>query len=423
MSAGGDADRGRSTAGRGTGDERGTVRGRDTVALVARRELVEGIRSRPWQVALAIQCAVVAAIAIVSIVTSGGSGLHHRTVAASGPAGAAIAAKATREAKTYGIELKTERAASPTAGRDAVQGEDADAAVSAAGLVVAKNPDDALVALLQNAARLVRGEAKLRAAGVSPAAARAALEPPPLRTAEISTGEGEGGSGLAYIGALLLYVAMITFGYAIASNVVVEKSSRVVEVILAAIRPVQLLAGKLIGVGILGLIQIAVIAAVGLAISIPGGAISLPSSTFETVVLVLLYFVLGYAFYGCCFAAAASLVSRQEDTQSSTGPLLVILIGSYVATNAALGNPEGGLATVGTFLPPMAPLIVPGRAAQGALPGWQLALSLAIMAAAIGVVIVLAGRIYDRSVLRFGTPVKLREALGAALRPRRGSPG
>ena len=211
---------------------------------------------------------------------------------------------------------------------------------------------------------------------------------------------------------------MITFGYAIASNVVVEKSSRVVEVILAAIRPVQLLAGKLIGVGILGLIQIAVIAAVGLAISIPGGAISLPSSTFETVVLVLIYFVLGYAFYGCCFAAAASLVSRQEDTQSSTGPLMVILIGSYVATNAALGNPEGGLATVGTFLPPMAPLIVPGRAAQGALPGWQLALSLAIMLAAIAVVIVLAGRIYDRSVLRFGTPVKLREALEHRLPPR-----
>jgi ABC-2 type transport system permease protein len=412
MSAGGQAGGEREGA-------RAVVRGRDTIVLVARRELTEGIRARPWQVALAIQCAVVAAIAIVSILTSGGSGLHHRTVAASGPAGAAVAARASHEAKGYGIELKTERAAGPAAGRAAVQSEDADAAVSAAGLVVAKNPDDALVALLQNAARLVRGEARLRAAGISPAAARAALEPPPLRTAEVSTGEGEGGSGLAYIGALLLYVAMITFGYAIASNVVVEKSSRVVEIILSAIRPVQLLAGKLIGVGILGLIQIAVIAAVGLAISIPGGAISLPSSTLETVVLVLVYFVLGYAFYGCCFAAAASLVSRQEDTQSSTGPLLVILIGSYVATNAALGNPEGGLATVGTFLPPMAPLIVPGRAAQGALPGWQLALSLAIMAAAIGVVIVLAGRIYDRSVLRFGTPVKLREALGAALRARR----
>jgi ABC-2 type transport system permease protein len=134
---------------------------------------------------------------------------------------------------------------------------------------------------------------------------------------------------------------------------------------------------------------------------------------------VLVYFVLGYAFYGCCFAAAASLVSRQEDTQSSTGPLLVILVGSYIAADAALGNPDGGLATAGTFIPPMAPLIVPGRAAQGALPAWQLALSLALMAAAIALVIVLAARIYDRSVLRFGTPVKLREAIGAALRPRR----
>ena len=86
------------------------------------------------------------------------------------------------------------------------------------------------------------------------------------------------------------------------------------------------------------------IAAVGLAIAVPGGAVSLPSSTFETVVLVLVYFVLGYVFYGGAFAAAASLVSRQEDTQSTTSPMMVILIASYVATNAALSNPSGGLA-------------------------------------------------------------------------------
>ena len=188
-----------------------------------------------------------------------------------------------------------------------------------------------------------------------------------------------------------------------------------VEVILSAIRPVQLLAGKLIGVGILGLLQIAAVAAIGLVIAVPGGAISLPSSTPETVVLVLLYFALGYVFYGGLFAAAASLVSRQEDTQSTTGPILIVLIASYLATNAALGNPSGGLATVGTFLPPMAPMVVPGRAAQGELPVGELILSLLLMLAAIVVVIVIAARIYNRSVLRFGTPMKLREAIKIAV--------
>ncbi|HEX4305165.1 MAG TPA: ABC transporter permease [Solirubrobacterales bacterium] len=389
---------------------------RDVIELVARRELTEGLRSRAWRAALLIQMLVVAGIAIVSIVTSGGSGIHTRHLATAGPRATAIAAKARTEAEGYGIKLEVEKVAGPAAAREKVHGEDADAALGPRGLTVGKDPDDALVALLQNAARTVSGEAKLRAAGLSPGAARAALEPPPLPTVEIATGEGEGGTGLAYIGALLLYVALISFGYAIASSVVAEKSSRVVEVILSAIRPVQLLAGKMIGVGILGLIQIAAVAAVGLVIAVPGGSISLPSSTFETVVLVLVYFVLGYVFYGGLFAASASLVSRQEDTQSTTGPILIILIASYLATNAALGNPSGGLATIGTFLPPMAPMVVPGRAAQGALPAGELIASLALMAAAIVVVIVLAARIYDRSVLRFGTPMKLREAIKIASR-------
>ncbi len=394
------------------------MRTRETIALVARREVTEGLRSRAWRAALLIQMAVVAGIAIVSIVSSGGSGLHTRHLATAGPRAAAIGAKARREARGYGIRLEVRAARSPAVARARVRAEDADAALGPRGLVIGESPDDALVALLQGATRLVRGEARLRAAGLSAAAARAALEPPPLRTVEIATGEGEGGAGLAYVGALLLYVALITFGYAIASSVVTEKSSRVVEVILSAIRPVQLLSGKLVGVGLLGLLQIAAVAAVGLALAVPGGSISLPHSTFETVVLVLVYFVLGYVFYGGAFAAAASLVSRQEDTQSTTAPILIVLVGSYLAANAALGNPGGGLATVGTFLPPMAPMVVPGRVAQGALPAAQLAISLALMLASIVVVIVLAARIYDRSVLRFGAPMKLREAIAAAARRR-----
>ena len=97
-----------------------------------------------------------------------------------------------------------------------------------------------------------------------------------------------------------------------------EKSSRVVEVILSAIRPVQLLAGKVLGVGLLGLLQVGLIAFVGLAIAVPSGAIGLPDSTAETVGLVFVYFVLGYALYACAFAVAGSIVSSQEDSQTTT---------------------------------------------------------------------------------------------------------
>jgi len=128
---------------------------------------------------------------------------------------------------------------------------------------------------------------------------------------------------------------------------------------------------------------------------------------------VIVYFVLGYAFYACAYAAAGSLVSRAEDIQSVTAPLLGIVIASYFAALATLDSPDGGLATVCTFLPPAAPMVVPARAAQDALPGWQLAVSIVLCVAGTAIVMRLAARIYERSILRIGAPVKLREALRA----------
>jgi ABC-2 type transport system permease protein len=392
------------------------VSGRETIRLVAERELREGFRSRAWQISLAIQVAIVAGIAIVSVVTGGSDGPSKHEVAVSGPGAEAIVAKARSQEDAYGIELSVEKVPTQAAGRRAVEDEDVDAALAAGDLVTGENPDQTLVALLDGAYRQLESESRLLRAGLSPSQIERVLEPSPLATREVETGEGQGGSALAYIGALLLYIAILSFGYAVASSVVSEKSSRVVEVILSAIRARYLLAGKVIGVGLLGLVQIGAIALVGLGIAAPAGAVSLPASTAETVLLIFVYFVLGYVFYGCAFAGAAALVSRQEDSQSTTTPLLVTLIAAYLATNAALDNPDGTLAQVGTFLPPMAPLVVPGRAALGALPAWELALSLALMLVSILLVVRLSGRIYERSVLRFGTPVKLREVLGRRAR-------
>lgn len=388
------------------------MRTRETVGLVARRELTEGFRSRAWRASVAIQILIVAAIAAFAISGSGDDGPSTRQLAVAGGAASPVAAKAQEEQAEYGIRLEVSRVDGAGTARRELRDEEVEAALVGGGILVGTDPDPALIALLQNSARLVEGEERLREAGLDAAEREAALEPPPLRTAEVEPREGSGGEGLAFLGALLLYIAIITFGYAIASSVVTEKSSRVVEVVLSAIRPVQLLAGKILGVGLLGLAQIGLIVIAGLAIAIPSGAITLPSTTVETVVLVLVYFVLGYAFYGCAFAGAASLVSRQEDSQSTTAPLLIFAVGGYLASNVALGDPNGSIAQITTFLPPTAPMVVPGRAAQGALAGWELALSLLIMAASILLVVWIAGRIYRRSVLRFGTPMTLREALG-----------
>jgi ABC-2 type transport system permease protein len=392
------------------------MKDRQPIWLVARRELSEGLRSRAWRASLAVQILVVAVIAVVSIASGGDDGPSERKLAIHGEAATQIGERASAAETDYGIRLEVRREPSAAAALRALRDEEVDAALTGAGLATGPDADPALVALLQNSASAVVSEARLRRAGLSPREAQEALEPRPLRTAVVQPPEGEGGEGLAYLGALLLYIAIISFGYAVASSVISEKSSRVVEIVLSAIRPEQLLSGKVLGNGLLGLIQIGLIALVGLGIALPSGEISLPDSTAETVVLVFVYFVLGYLFYGCAFAAAASLVSRQEDSQSTTMPILVLLIGGYLLANAALDQPDGGLATVSTFLPPLAPLVVPGRAAQGELAAWELVLSLAVMVLATLLIVRLAGRIYERSVLRFGAPLTLRDAARLARR-------
>ena len=127
-------------------------------------------------------------------------------------------------------------------------------------------PDDQLLGLLQAANREVRSTAALRRAGLDEAARRAALAPPPLRVSTLRAVDPQRDrlAGLAFFTVLILYGQLLTYGYWVASGVVEEKASRVVEVLLATVRPRELLAGKVIGLGLLGLGQLLLIAAVGL---------------------------------------------------------------------------------------------------------------------------------------------------------------
>jgi ABC-2 type transport system permease protein len=151
------------------------------------------------------------------------------------------------------------------------------------------------------------------------------------------------------------------------------------------------------------------IAAAGIAAGLVAGVIDIPSSTAFGLVLVLVYFLFGYALYACAFAVAGVLVSRQEDTQSTTSPLILLLVIAYVVSISI--EPTSTTAQIFTFLPPLAPLIVPARAIQDVLPAWELAASLVLMMAGIALMIGLASRIYERTILRMGAPISLREAL------------
>jgi ABC-2 type transport system permease protein len=292
----------------------------------------------------------------------------------------------------------------------------ADAELTADGIHAQEKPDDKLVSILQAANAQVSSDRALREAGLDAAEARRALSPEPLTvtTVEPVDEEAEDRGGFAFVAVILLYGQLISMGYFVAMGIVEEKSSRVVELILSTLRPRHLLAGKILGLGVLGFGQLLLTAAVGLGFAAASGALDLNADILIAAALALAWFVVGYAFYAAAFACAASLVSRQEDLQSVISPLSIVLMVGFFVSFAVLDDPDGTLATVVSYIPPFAPMTMPTRIALGEASTVEVVAALALTVAAILLLIPLAARIYRGGVLRMGGAIKLREAWRSA---------
>lgn len=384
---------------------------RQTIVLTAGREIRERVRSRAYRASTGIQLLIVLLIVGISAVTGGDDSTSY-DIGASGTEAVALV-DGLQSQTLRDVTVATKEVEDEGVARAQVADGELDAAVVDGELIIGPDTDDELIGLLQGSAQRDRAERTLEDAGLEEEQIRHALDPAGLPIVEVGE-DRESGDGIAFIGSLLLYLGILGSAFLVTSGVVEEKGSRVVELLLATIRPVHLLAGKVIGIGLVGILQLALTVIVGVAAALLSGQIDLPSSTVATVALSLVYFVLGYALYACAFAAAGSIVSRQEDVGSVTTPLTLLLVAGYLASFSIADDPTGTLATVCTFLPPVAPLIVPARAAVDGLPVWELAVSLGLMLVAIAGLMVLAGRIYERAILRVGAPMKLLEGLRLA---------
>jgi ABC-2 type transport system permease protein len=384
------------------------------IRLVAEREIRERLRGRAFRASSAVMLLGVLGIVAFAALQDD-SGPTDATIAVADARQGRVARAAVAAQDAFGLRLEVEQS-SPARAQRAVREGDADAALVRWGLAAlsADAPED-LEPLLRAAWRQVQLRAALQKQGLSTTEVTAALSPPSLEVSRVN-GEDAGGKALAYVGTLLLYVAILSFGYYVASGVVEEKSSRVIEIVVSSMRPGQLLAGKVVGIGLLGLAQLAVIGGVGVCVVLALGRLELPSATAQTVVMSLVYFVLGYAFYACGFAAAGAIVSRQEDLQSTTAPLTLLLVAAYLAALAVLNDPRSTFAHVTSFLPPVAPLTVPARIAQGAIGPWEVTLSVVCMVVGTLVLLSVAARMYEQSILRLGAPLRLSEALRLARR-------
>ncbi|MEA2181263.1 MAG: type transport system permease protein [Solirubrobacteraceae bacterium] len=377
------------------------MRPRHAAALVARREIVERIRDRSLLISTAVTLAILAAILLIPpLIGIGGTTTYK--VAVAGPQAKQVARAAQRDAKTFDAKIEIVQVADERAVRKAVDAEKADAGLSgdARAIVVRKKLDDKLGNALQEGSRQLRLQAQ---------------PPPPLPVHTLLASDNSDDlQTITFVAVLLLYFQLVGYGYWLASGIVEEKASRIVEVLLATIRARELLAGKIVGIGIVGFMQLLVIGVGATALGVATDQVSLTGDTARAVGVVLAWFVLGYAFYACLFAVAGALVPRQEDIQNTTTPLSIVLFGSFMLSFAAIDDPGGGLATALTFIPPTAPMIAPVRLIAGEMPVEQIVVSVAVLLAGTAALVAIAARIYSNAVLRTGTRVKLLEAWRSA---------
>jgi ABC-2 type transport system permease protein len=379
--------------------------------LVARREITERVREKAFAVSTAVNIVIIVGVVIIAAVTGGGE--ERFVVGHTGATEAAVVESAAAAGRATDVVIEGREVSAADADAALEEGT-LDAVVEGGRIRSNEEPDDQLLVLLQGANRDVRAAEALEQAGVSGEEAQRALAPPPLEISTIEPPDDDGKAGIAFFAILILYGQLLTYGYWVAAGVVEEKASRVVEVVLSTIRPSNLLAGKVIGIGLLGLANLIVTVGIGLAAAQIAGAIDVDGDLVSAAALALAWFIVGYAFYACLFACAGALVPRQEELQSTITPLSVTILVAFFAGFAVLNDPDGTVAHITAFIPITAPITMPPRIVTGDAPAWEIAASLAITIGASIALIPLAARIYAGGILRTGSALKLREAWRAA---------
>ena len=388
---------------------------RGTWRLVAGRDFWVRLRERSFLVSTLINIAVISILVLARASTAATAGPSFELGYVGSPAIANGAVVLGQEAQ---IPIAVHALPDASAADAALRDRSVDAVVIGNELRGFEGVDANLQKLVQASARNLAVTKLLDEHGVPQGQRDAANDPAPLTVdvlQEASPHKGEN-EAIAFIAVLLLYGQLFGYGIWVASGVIEEKSSRVVEMLLSAIRARQLLLGKIVGIGVLGLAQLLVISGFALTLALATGAIdpNLLKTALGTIGLVLGWFVLGFAFYATLFAAAGSLVTRMEELQNVIVPINLTILVSFFISIGALQDPNGRLQVIASLLPTSSALAMPVRIVVGAATPFQVVLSLVLLIGSTILLVPLAARLYSGAVLRTRGRVKIREAWRSA---------
>ena len=383
------------------------------VRLVAARDLRERLRTRAFRISSVLTAVLVAGLIVVPVlVGSDGPEVVDVVVTEDTTTGERDAVRAAAGADGATVRLSVVVDADTAV--SAVREGDADLAVVDGTVVVREAGTGGLESFV--AAALGQQQA-LEEAGVTLAQAdEIRSNVAPVESLEPPADAGDGGrTAVAFVASLLLYTFLSLYGAWVLYGVAEEKSSRVAEVLLSAVPPSALLAGKVLGIGLAALLQGALIVVAATVAAQASGAELFDLVSPVDLFGLLGWFLLGYALYACVYAAAGSLVARQEDVQNvATPPALPLLVGYLVAAQAAFSGAENPLVIGLSLFPVTAPVVMPVRTTVADVPAWQVGLSIALTLAAIVGLVSVASRVYARALLRTGGRVRWREALRAS---------
>lgn len=381
---------------------------RRMVWLVARREIRIRGKSRAFVITIAILLIAVALAVILPTVLAGPGKPTRIGVVGGGRSASVLIGKAALVSRGKVTEVPEP---SQPAAEAALRAGRIDAAlVSGREVIVKQVPfggESGVVGTLAQLGgldRLIRtvpGAANAVSHGI--ALPVRGLEPP-------STPLSSRLTGLAVV--VIVWVLISVYGQQIAQGIGEEKGSRVIEVLLSSIRPVQLLIGKVLGIGVLALAQAVAMVAVFVIAGFAVGSNLVHGAELGVVVIGGVFMVLGYAFYCTAYAAAGSLVSRQSDVGATILPVQLPLILSYALSYTVLyASHANAFYHVLGFLPPTAPIAMTVLYAAGDVPLWEVIVSMVLCAAGTVWMARVAVRIYTNSILKTGPRISFRQAL------------
>ena len=228
---------------------------------------------------------------------------------------------------------------------------------------------------------------------------------------------------LAYIGIILIFMSVYMYGVMVANGVAEEKGSRIMEILVNAATPFQLMTGKIIGIGAAGLTQMTLFVIVGISALLVQNPIkaallgnnsnalnlNITGSSISLLLLLLVYFILGFLLYATLFAAMGALVKRQDEVQNAVQPLTWLFMVGYIVSFFGIYSPDATWVKVISYIPFWTPTTMLMRIGVGSATWWDIAITIVLMIVAIFLCAVFAARIYRYGVLMYGQRPSMRQ--------------